>query len=236
MVHSFTLWPTVLGKPVKKNLLDISVFNPRAPSNQQSSLTSCYCKQESVKKCAYEQRVREIVHASFTSLVLSTTGGVAKQATAFYKRLACCLATEWGQSYSSTMAWLHCHLTSSLLHSATQCIRGAHGPLQQWPQHQGTFCWPGHLGTSLHVNYYCVFTGLFLTNSFLCLCPECHNVMDIFNVTKSKMYRRATAKHTVVWTYYTNAFLRGTVYQTLCNTCISSYGFTIIIQYIFILS
>ena len=58
------------------------------------------------KKRQYEQRVREVEHASFTPLVLSATGGIANQATVFYKRLACCLAMKWDQPYSSTMSWL----------------------------------------------------------------------------------------------------------------------------------
>ena len=60
-----------------------------------------------------------------TPLVLSVTGGMANEATAFYKRLACCLAIKWEQPYSSTMSWLRCRLAFSLLRSAIQCIRGA---------------------------------------------------------------------------------------------------------------
>ncbi len=50
---------------------------------------------------------------------------MAHEATTFYKRLASCLATKWDQSYSSTMSWLHCRLTFSLLRSSIQCLRGA---------------------------------------------------------------------------------------------------------------
>ena len=35
----------------------------------------------------YDQRVHEVEHATFTPLVLSTTGGMGRAAT-FYKRLA----------------------------------------------------------------------------------------------------------------------------------------------------
>ena len=106
----------------ERTYFNVRVFNPHAPSNRQSSLSSCYRRQESLKKCAYEQRVREVEHAS---LVLSATGGMANEATVFYKILASCLAMKWDHSYSSTMSWLHCHLTFPLLHSAIQCIRGA---------------------------------------------------------------------------------------------------------------
>ena len=45
--------------------------------------------------------------------------------TVCYKRLASLLCAKWNQPYSSTMAWIRCRLTFSLLRSAIQCIRGA---------------------------------------------------------------------------------------------------------------
>ena len=62
---------------------------------------------------------------SFTPLVLSATGGMANEATTLYKRLASRLATKWDHPYSSTMSWLRCRLSFSLLRSCIQCIRGA---------------------------------------------------------------------------------------------------------------
>ena len=63
---------------------DVWIFNPHAPSHLKSSLSACYHKQESLKKCAYNQRVREVEHSSFTPLVLSATGGMANEATTFW--------------------------------------------------------------------------------------------------------------------------------------------------------
>ena len=77
------------------------------------------------------QRIREIENASFTPLVLSATGGLAVEATVFYKRLASLLAMKWDQPYSSTLSWLRCHLNFSLLRSAIQCIRGARSSIGQ---------------------------------------------------------------------------------------------------------
>lgn len=110
------------GGRFERTFFDVRVFNPHAPSNRTSR---CYRKHELEKKRQYEQRVREIEHASFTPLVLSATGGMASEATIFYKRLASCLATKWDQPYGPTMSWLRCRLAFSLLRSAIQCIRGA---------------------------------------------------------------------------------------------------------------
>ena len=49
---------------------------------------------ESTRKRAYKQRIREIEHDSFTSLVLSATVGLGIAATTCYKKLASMIATK----------------------------------------------------------------------------------------------------------------------------------------------
>ena len=110
------------GGRYERTFFDVRIFNPHAPTNRHPR---CYKKHELEKKRQYEQRVREVEHASFTPLVLSVTGGMANEASVFYKRLASELATKWDQPYSSTLSWLRCRLTFSLLRSSIQCIRGA---------------------------------------------------------------------------------------------------------------
>ena len=113
------------GGRFERTYLDVRVFNPHAPSNRHTQLSSCYRKHEREKKRAYEQRVREVEHATFTPLVMAATGGLANEANIFYKRLASKLALKWDTLYSSTLCWLRCHLSFSLLRSSIQAIRGA---------------------------------------------------------------------------------------------------------------
>ncbi len=63
------------GGRLEKTYFDFRVFNPHA-------LTACFKRGE---KRSYEQRVREIEHASFTPFTPSTTGGMGREATTFYK-------------------------------------------------------------------------------------------------------------------------------------------------------
>ena len=100
------------GGQFERTFFDVRVFNPHAPSNRHPR---CYRKYELEKKRHYE-------HTSFTPLVLSATGGMANEATAFYKRLASHLANKWDQPYSTTMSWLRCRLTFSLLRSAIHAV------------------------------------------------------------------------------------------------------------------
>ena len=103
----------------------LMIFNPHATSNRQTNPSACYRKHEGVKKRAYEQRIQEIEHCSFTPLVMSSTGGLGPATTSTYKRLATLLSAKWDQPYSLTMSWLRCRLSFSLLHSSIQAIRGA---------------------------------------------------------------------------------------------------------------
>ena len=75
----------VWGGTFERTYFDVRVFNPHAPSNRHTNLQSVYRKHEQVKKRAYEQRIREVEHATFTPLVLSATGGLAREANTFYK-------------------------------------------------------------------------------------------------------------------------------------------------------
>ncbi len=93
-------------------------------SNRMSSLSATYRKHENIKKRAYEQRVREVEHSSFTPIVMSLTGGLGNAATTCYKRLATLLSAKHDQHYSTTMSWLRCRLSFSLLRSSIMCIRG----------------------------------------------------------------------------------------------------------------
>ncbi|KAF3980765.1 MAG: hypothetical protein HFP76_00405 [Methylococcales symbiont of Iophon sp. n. MRB-2018] len=113
------------GGRFERTYMDVRVFNPHAPSNRGSSISNCYRKHENEKKRAYEQRLLEVEHSTFTPLVFSATGGMARQATTFYKRLASMLAEKRDHSYSSTLCWVRSRLAFSLLRSAIQCIRGA---------------------------------------------------------------------------------------------------------------
>ena len=93
--------------------------------NRNTSIPYVYRRHEQHKKREYGDRVREVELASFTSLVFSTTGDMGREAVTFYRRLAELLSKRNTMTYSSTLAWLRCLLSFSLLRSVTMCIRGS---------------------------------------------------------------------------------------------------------------
>ena len=76
----------LLGVMIDNVHFDIRVFNPLVPSYQNTPLAQW---NEQEKKQAYDQRVRETEHGSFSPLVFTTSGTIA---TVVYKRLASMIA------------------------------------------------------------------------------------------------------------------------------------------------
>ena len=103
---------------------NVRVFHPNAPSNA-SSISSAFKKHEDSKKQAYGQCIREIEHGVFTPLVFSTTGGIGREATTFYKRLADLISCKRDKPYSVIMGWLRCKLSFAAVRSLILCIRGS---------------------------------------------------------------------------------------------------------------
>ena len=80
------------GGRCEKTYIDVKVFNPHAPTNRSSNPPAIYRRHEKMKKRSYEDRIREVEHSSFTPLIFSATGGMAHEASTFYKRFASLLS------------------------------------------------------------------------------------------------------------------------------------------------
>ncbi len=111
------------GSRFEKAFLDVRVNC--AQLNRHGSLGSVYRRHEQEKKRQYKQRVQEIEHATFTSLVRSKMGGMGKAAMTFYKRLASMLSEKRDVSYGKTMNWIRCCLRFALLRTSIMSIRRA---------------------------------------------------------------------------------------------------------------
>ena len=105
---------------------NVRVFYPNASSNHSTVVSSAYRRHEQAKKREYGQRVRDVEHGLFTPLVLSSNGGMGKEATTFYKRLADMIAQKRQHPYSMVMGGLRCRLSFASLRSCIMCIRGEH--------------------------------------------------------------------------------------------------------------
>ena len=116
--------PKILGtKANNQPSLMSESFNSHASANCSSSTNGCYRRHERQKRRAYEQRVLEVEHGTFTPLVLSTSGGWGPSATVAFKRLAGLISEKYDQPYSSTLSFIRCKVTFSLIDSAIACLQ-----------------------------------------------------------------------------------------------------------------
>ena len=113
------------GSRFERAFFNVRVFNPCARSNRQTSLQSTYRRHEQEKKRQYAQRIREVEHSTFTPLVLSTTGGMGRATTTFYKRLAAMLSEKRDVPYCKVIGWICCRMSFSLVRASVMSIRVA---------------------------------------------------------------------------------------------------------------
>ena len=80
--------------PAQEAFFDVRGFHPSAPLYWTKDLTTLYKQHKNVKKREYGERIREVERGAFTPLVFTTMGGMAKETTIFFKRLADQLADK----------------------------------------------------------------------------------------------------------------------------------------------
>ena len=112
----------IWGGRFERTYVDVRVFNPFASSNLSSSVPSSYVQHEKIKKRAYEKCLREVEHATFVPAVFTTTGGMGKCASAFYKQIALLLAEKISEPYASAIAYIRCWLSFALLRASVMCM------------------------------------------------------------------------------------------------------------------
>ena len=104
---------------------DLRVFNPMATRYVDQDLSKSFEVNEKEKKRAYNERIQNIEHGTFTPLVFACTGGMGRECKKFYARLAEAIAKKRKTRYSSCVTWVRRKIIFSLIKSITTCIRGS---------------------------------------------------------------------------------------------------------------
>ena len=77
------------------------------------------------KKVKYAARIIEVEHGSFTPLVFSCFGGMSRECSSFYKKLAELLAEKRNIRTSEALCFVRTKISFSLAKSMVLCIRGS---------------------------------------------------------------------------------------------------------------
>ena len=118
-----------LWAPLDKAFTDIRVLNPNAMSNARMPIKNMYKHHEDEKKRAYNARVINSEHATFTPLVFTTSGGMATECERFFKRLATLVAIKTNQRYCDTITHIRRRIRFDLLRTCLIGLRGHRGKL-----------------------------------------------------------------------------------------------------------
>ena len=72
----------------QKTLFDVRLFKPIASRYRNTPLSKCYTINENEKKKQYNEHVLQVVHGSFTPLVMSPNEGFGRKCGQFNSKLA----------------------------------------------------------------------------------------------------------------------------------------------------
>ena len=94
--------------------LDLKVFDPNAYRYLNKSLQQCHVMNEQEKKRAYNERVLQIEHGTFTPLFFSIYGSMGRECRTFYSRLSDLLSEKRDLPKSVTMNWIRTKICFAL--------------------------------------------------------------------------------------------------------------------------
>ena len=101
------------------------VFNPIAKRYVHMETSKAYQLNEKEKKKNYNERILEVEHGSFMPICISAYGGIEKEGSKFYNRLAELLVKKKNQQLSVMTSWIRRKLIFHLINSICMCIRGS---------------------------------------------------------------------------------------------------------------
>ena len=111
----------------EKTFLDIRIMHPNSPSYVNKPIEQVYVMHENEKKRAYNERVLQIEKGSFTPIVVSTFGGMGKEADRHHKRIATLIALKKKENYADVINFIRTRMRFSLLKSILTAVRGVRG-------------------------------------------------------------------------------------------------------------
>ena len=108
----------------KQAFFDIRVFDTNACHYCKNSLQQCHVMNEQEKKRAYNQRILQIGHGTFTPLVFSINGSMGRMCQKFYSCLAQMISKKRDLPQSVSSNWIRTKICFGLLKSSILCLRG----------------------------------------------------------------------------------------------------------------
>ena len=104
---------------------DVRVTNADCESQRNTTLKSVLRKNELEKKRAYNRRVMEVEHGTFTPLIFTTTGVMGPECSIFHKTLAEKISKKKNERYDDIVRYLRVKFSFLALKATLLCLRGS---------------------------------------------------------------------------------------------------------------
>ena len=92
---------------------DVRITNTKSESQRHLTSEKIFTKHEREKKRQYNNRIMNVEHGTFTPLVFSVNGGMAKECLKFHKFVAEKIANKSGCRYEKVLSIIKCKFHSS---------------------------------------------------------------------------------------------------------------------------
>ena len=106
-------------------LFDLRVFDPNACRYLNKLLQRFHVINENEEKRAYNERVLQIDHGTFTLLVFSIYGSMRRECHKFYSQLSDLLSEKLNLPKSVVANWIRLKVCFALLKSSLLCLHGS---------------------------------------------------------------------------------------------------------------
>ena len=98
------------------------ITNTNSESQRHLTSEKIFTKHEREKKRQYNNRIMKVEHGTFTPLIFSVNGGMAKECLKFHKFVAEKIANKSGCRYEKVLS-IKCKLTFLVLSAFPMCVR-----------------------------------------------------------------------------------------------------------------
>ena len=113
-------------RQVQNVFFEVRNTNTNAESQRHLTSEKVLTKHErEEKKRQYNNRIMTVKHSTFTPLVFSVNGGMAKECLNFYKFVDGKIANKSGFCYQKLVSIIKCKLSFLILPASLMCVRGS---------------------------------------------------------------------------------------------------------------
>ena len=114
-----------MWRPGQNAFFDIRLINVNENSQEHQTVENILKKHEKEKRRAYNNRIMNVEHGTFTALDFSLIGGEGPETSTFHQHIAQKYCEKNEEKYEKVLSLIRCKLSFLILRSVLICVRGS---------------------------------------------------------------------------------------------------------------